>query len=90
MTFEQFQASGRDVADLGQALGSDFGDRFDGVTAGRIYGDGDLFIERDGDGWYLDLDDCGDPDLYYQSADLAKLEVLLYNYGLYNSYFDEN
>ena len=90
MTFEQFQASGRDVADLAKALHPIYGaDYFNGITPGRIYDNG-LFIERRGDGWYLDLDDCGDANLYYQSANLAELEELLYNYGLDNSYFDED
>ena len=52
MTLAEFAATGRDVADLGAEIeGMDL----EGLP-GRIYShEGGLFIQREGDGWYLIL-----------------------------------
>ncbi|MBS67226.1 MAG: hypothetical protein Tp170SUR191951_12 [Prokaryotic dsDNA virus sp.] len=72
ISFADFAASGRDVADLGVEIeGMDL----EGVP-GRIYAHpGGPFIQREGDGWFLIL---GNEDF---SGDLADLEARLFEWA---------
>lgn len=73
MTFEQFQATGRDVEDVSEAAGDEE------VRPGRVYA-GDFYIESSGDHadgkWMLTLESSG-----YLSDDLESLERRLYEYA---------
>lgn len=86
MTFEQFQATGRDVPDL--AVDKDVAaDHFEDVTPGRVYVDG-LYIERmPGNDvrrwWYLMI---GNADWITHREDLRSFERRLYDYAVSEGY----
>lgn len=73
MTFQEFQATGRAVSNLGAALDDD-DETLVGV-AGFVY-DGDLYIERTGGGYTLSI--YGD---LIRGSVLAELEFELYRYA---------
>jgi hypothetical protein len=71
MTFEEFQATGRDCEDLRVSLGDEI---FEEKSPGRLYGDG-LWLQKMPDGsWYTIVfnEDIID-------ADLATVEKFLYD-----------
>lgn len=75
MTFEEFQATGRDVANLAEAL-PDMADILDGDNGGRVYAGG-TFIERLGDGrWHLFIE-----TIEWVDTDLANLERHLWDWA---------
>lgn len=77
MTFEQFQATRRDVADLPAALGM-YPDELPGATAGCVY-EGDFYIEQHRDEehatWWYCL--CENND--FMSYDRAAVERFLWD-----------
>jgi len=85
MTFEEFQATGCDVADL-KRYSPDIANQmadYDAPRPGRVYAEF-LYIEREPDGrWYLLIaneDWLGKP--------LATLERRLYDFGVAEGYFE--
>jgi hypothetical protein len=79
MTFEEFQATRTDCADIGAAIGADM--YRDEPVAGFLY-HGGLYIEKHGsDGFYL-LIERED----WISADLAELERKLFEFALAEGY----
>ena len=82
MTFKEFQATGRAVADLRDdaTIHAQLGDT-DSPVPGRIYGDG-LFIESDGGGRYcLTLGNSS-----RVSTNLESLERALYDFATLEGY----
>jgi hypothetical protein len=72
MTFEEFRATGKDVADIGEMIeGCDLEGK-----AGRVYASC-LYIEKFNDSWFLIL--CNED---WVSDDLVGLERRLYEYGV--------
>ncbi len=78
MTFEQFQATRRKVADVGEATGIDLGE----VQSGYVY-DSDLHIFDMPDGRYL-LVILNDQTI---SDNLTELEQKLYEFGSDEEFF---
>lgn len=74
ITFKQFQASGREVANLADYVYADFGAA---PRPGRVYMDGRYFIERMGASWCLNLENLG-----FASSSIEKIEVRLYDWML--------
>ncbi len=73
MTFEEFQATGRDVADLGAVF--TYNAELNGLP-GRVYEAG-LYIERSSNGsWHLDIERSS-----WDDHNLEHLEMILYEYG---------
>lgn len=77
MTFEEFQATGTDCADVGSAIDDEclMGD------AGRVYLTNQFYILRDGEGWFCPT--MGDD---YTGPDLADAERHLYEFALVEGY----
>jgi hypothetical protein len=85
MTFEQFQATGRDVPDLRDCEDSSIWDAYEFATRrvpGRVYA-GNAYIERQGDRWY-----CQIANTEMVDANRAKVERFLYDWALSEGYFD--
>jgi hypothetical protein len=72
MTFEEFQATGRDVADIGAEVDAP---DLAGIP-GRVYA-GDLHIEVVASGWRAVI---GNRE--HRSADLAEVERALYQFAV--------
>lgn len=79
-TFAQFQASGRDCPDLGEAGVDDC----EGMP-GRLYGaeEGELYIEREGDVFWLTIAN------ETRMGALQELERILYDWALDEGHLDE-
>jgi hypothetical protein len=83
MTFEQFQASGRDVPDLGaEIVGMDLEGK-----PGRVYlYEGGPYIERSATGWYLCL---GRDEYEVTDEDRPTVERLLYDWCKAERFFED-
>ena len=75
LTFEQFQALGRDVADLSEIIEGQ--EELEGKP-GRVYTDHGLYVEREPDGrWFLIIENQD-----WIGMSLVDMERHLYQYGL--------
>lgn len=80
MTFEQFQASRTEVADLNAAIGAQYWDK---PTPGLLYAGQELHIEKFGSGYVLTIGNC-----QWEARDLEDLERKLYAFALGEGYFE--
>ena len=83
MTFEQFQASRTEVADLNAAIGAEY---FDNSTPGFIYAGQELHIEKEAaSAFILTIGNC-----QWKTGDLEDLERKLYAFALGEGFFEAN
>jgi hypothetical protein len=75
LTFEEFRALGRDVADLSEIIEGQ--EELEGKP-GRVYTDHSLYVEREPDGrWFLIIENQD-----WIGMSLVDMERRLYQYGL--------
>jgi hypothetical protein len=81
MTFEQFQASRTEVADLNVAVGAEY---FDAPTPGLVYAGLGLHIEKAAaSAFILTIGNC-----QWKTGDLEDLERKLYAFALGEGFFE--
>jgi len=86
MTFQQFQTTGLDVADLRHCNNPDIVDAFslcNEAVTGRVYYDG-LHVSRHDDGQW----NCLIANVELSDRDLTKVERFLYDWALSEGYFE--
>ena len=89
MTFEQFQASRRHCADIGEQIKQDMG--VTDPVVGNVYLDGTLYIEGVRPWWPQEAREQGNWHLLignveWISSDLEKLERKLYDFAVSEGY----